>query len=76
MKNNYFGKIIKDLRLEEGISQRELGNRLNVCNQTVSFWENGQREPDLDTLLKIFSSIYRLPAWQRRLSPHILNFYG
>ncbi len=53
MKNNYFGKIIKDLRLEEGISQRELGNRLNVCNQTVSFWENGQREPDLDTLLKI-----------------------
>ena len=53
MKNNYFGKIIKDLRLEEGISQRELGNRLNVCNQTVSFWENEQREPDLDTLLKI-----------------------
>ena len=53
MKNNYFGKRIKDLRLEEGISQRELGNRLNVCNQTVSFWENGQREPDLDTLLKI-----------------------
>ncbi len=53
MKNNYLGKIIKDLRLEEGISQRELGNRLNVCNQTVSFWENGQREPDLDTLLKI-----------------------
>ncbi|MDE6442489.1 MAG: helix-turn-helix domain-containing protein [Clostridia bacterium] len=53
MTNNYAGKIIKELRLEEGISQRELGNRLNVCNQTVSFWESGQREPDLDTLLKI-----------------------
>ena len=53
MKNNFLGKTIKELRLEEGISQRELGNRLNVCNQTVSFWESGQREPDLDTLLKI-----------------------
>ncbi|MDE6356362.1 MAG: helix-turn-helix domain-containing protein [Clostridia bacterium] len=53
MVNNYLGKTIKELRLEEGISQRELGNRLNVCNQTVSFWEIGQREPDLDTLLKI-----------------------
>lgn len=53
MNNNYLGKTIKELRLEEGISQRELGNRLNVCNQTVSFWESGQREPDLDTLLKI-----------------------
>lgn len=53
MINNYLGKTIKELRLEERISQRELGNRLNVCNQTVSFWESGQREPDLDTLLKI-----------------------
>ena len=53
MNNNYLGKTIKELRIEEGISQRELGNRLNVCNQTVSFWESGQREPDLDTLLKI-----------------------
>ncbi len=53
MQNNYLGKTIKELRSEEGISQRELGVRLNVCNQTVSFWESGQREPDLDTLLKI-----------------------
>ena len=53
MDNNYLGKTIIELRLEEGISQRELGKRLNVCNQAVSFWENGQREPDLDTLLKI-----------------------
>lgn len=53
MNNNYLGKTIKELRLEEGISQRELGKRLNVCNQTVSFWEGGQREPDLDTLIKI-----------------------
>ena len=53
MKDNRFGKTVRELRCEQGISQRELGNRLGVCNQTVSFWEGGQREPDLDTLVKI-----------------------
>lgn len=53
MNNNYIGKTIKELRLDEGISQRELGKRLGVSNQAVSFWECGQREPDLDMLLKI-----------------------
>ena len=53
MKENYFGKTLKLLRLEKGISQRKLGEDLGVVNQTVSFWENGSREPDLDTLIKI-----------------------
>ncbi|MDE6676693.1 MAG: helix-turn-helix domain-containing protein [Clostridia bacterium] len=41
------------MRLSEKISQDELGKRLGVCNQTVSFWEIGKREPDLDMLVKI-----------------------
>ena len=53
MKENKFGKILKDLRCEQDISQRVFGERLGVCNQTVSFWESGQREPDLDMLIKI-----------------------
>lgn len=53
MKNNEFGNILKELRLEKGISQRKLGEDLGVVNQTVSFWETGSREPDLDTLVKI-----------------------
>ena len=51
MKNNVFGKRLKELRIEKGLSQRKLGEVFNVCNQTVSFWENGSREPDLDMLL-------------------------
>ena len=50
MKDNYFGKKLKELRLEKGLSQRELGKIFNVCNQTISFWETGSREPDFDTL--------------------------
>lgn len=53
MKNNVFGKRLKELRIERGMSQRKLGEVFRVCNQTVSFWETGSREPDLDTLLDI-----------------------
>lgn len=53
MQNNIFGKHLKDLRLEKGLSQQKLGEILGFCNQTVSFWESGSREPDLDTLVEI-----------------------
>ena len=53
MKNNVFGKRLKQLRIEKGLSQQKLGEIFGFCNQTISFWENGSREPDLDTLIKI-----------------------
>ena len=53
MKDNIFGKKLKELRIEGGFSQQKLGEILGFCNQTISFWENGSREPDLDTLLEI-----------------------
>ena len=53
MKDNIFGKRLKELRLEKGLSQRSLGEIFNVCNQTISFWESGSREPDLDALVEI-----------------------
>jgi transcriptional regulator with XRE-family HTH domain len=53
MKSNAFGQKLKELRIEKGFSQRELGEKLGFCNQTISFWESGSREPDLDTLVEI-----------------------
>ena len=53
MENNVFGKKLKELRIEKGLSQQKLGKELGFCNQTISFWESGSREPDLDTLVKI-----------------------
>ena len=60
MENNIFGKKLKELRMEKGLSQQKLGEILGFCNQTISFWENGSREPDLDTLLKI-SKFFEVP---------------
>ena len=53
MNNNIIGKRLKDLRKSPdfNLSQNELGKNLGVCNQTVSFWESGQREPDLDMVV-------------------------
>ena len=53
MKRNIFGKKLRELRIEKKLSQKKLGEMFQVCNQTVSFWETGSREPDLDTLLAI-----------------------
>ena len=53
MENNIFGNRLRELRLEKGLSQQKLGEILGFCNQSISFWESGSREPDLDTLVKI-----------------------
>lgn len=51
MKNNIFGQRLRELRCKKGLSQKALGEIFNVCNQTISFWETGSREPDLDTIV-------------------------
>ena len=45
-------KLIK-LRKAAGLSQEELGNKLNVARQTVSKWELGETIPDIDSLKKL-----------------------
>lgn len=46
-------EIIKSLRVEKGLSQKQLAEVLNVAQNTVSNWENGTREPDLPTIRKL-----------------------
>lgn len=53
VENNVFGRALRELRQEKGLSQKELGKVFHVCNQTISFWESGSREPNLDNLLSI-----------------------
>jgi len=44
---------LRELREEKGISQKELGKLFNVAQNTISNWENGTREPDTKTLVKL-----------------------
>lgn len=50
---NSFNSILKDLRIEKGLSQKQLGLELGVLERTVSYWESGERECDFDTLILI-----------------------
>ena len=46
MENN-IGEMIKTLRKQQGVTQDELANYLNISNQSVSKWETGQANPDI-----------------------------
>ena len=48
-----FGDKLCQLRKKEGLSQEELGEKLNVTRQTVSKWELGQSKPDTDKLVEL-----------------------
>lgn len=53
MRDNKFGIILKELRKEANLSQDQLGKKLGFSNQTISFWESGNREPSLDALVSV-----------------------
>lgn len=44
---------IKKIRLEKGIKQGDLAYMLSVKQTTVSGWETGYREPDLESLKRM-----------------------
>ena len=47
MDNEKTGKLIKTLRIEKGITQKELAEKIQVSNATVSKWENAHGFPDI-----------------------------
>lgn len=50
------GELIRRLRLEKGMTQRQLAQKLNLSDKTVSKWERGLGCPDV-TLLAELSQI-------------------
>lgn len=48
-----FNERLIELRKKEGLSQEELGYKLNVTRQTVSKWELGQTTPEMDKLVEM-----------------------
>lgn len=44
---------LKDLRKENGYSQKQIAEKLCISQQTYSDYENGKTEPTPDTLIKI-----------------------
>ena len=47
------GRQIADLRKVKGLTQSQLGERLNISFQAVSKWERGETLPDVGILLDL-----------------------
>ena len=47
------GNRIAELRRQNGMSQEELVDRLGISRQSVSKWESGQSQPEIEKLLQL-----------------------
>lgn len=48
-----FNNKLYFLRKQKGLSQDELGGKLNVSRQTISKWELGETTPELEKLIAL-----------------------
>ena len=51
------GNYIAGLRKEKNMTQRELAERINVSDKTISKWETGKSMPDLDCIGKLCETL-------------------
>ncbi len=47
------GTILRNMRLSANLSQRDLGDILNLADTTISSYERENSQPDFATILKI-----------------------
>ena len=48
-----FGERLRELRKEKNLSIVELAKDLNVGKSIISYWERGENEPSLSSLIAI-----------------------
>lgn len=59
MDQEKVGKFIKEIRIQNHLTQKELADKLGVTFQAVSKWENGKNIPDI-ALLKEISDMFHI----------------
>lgn len=52
-----FGKVLRQLRQEAGLTQEELGFEADLRRTYVSILELGQQQPSLTTILKLAAAL-------------------
>lgn len=63
MKNRGTGKRIKELRLSQGMTQKQLADILNVSQTAVALWENDARAVSWDMIDKIADVLCTSPNY-------------
>ena len=52
MKENISMRL-KELRIENGLSQQKLAKEINVTQKAIDFWEKGINEPKASYIIKL-----------------------
>ena len=52
-----FGKRLKELRKDKGLTQQQLGDMVGVTKVSICCYENGTRTPTLDTLIGLADTL-------------------
>lgn len=47
----YLSEILKKLRMQSNLTQKQLGDRLGIGQTTIACYENGTREPHVESLI-------------------------
>ena len=50
---NKFADRLKELRTGKNMSRKEVAEKVGAHERSVAYWETGERECDLDTLIKL-----------------------
>ena len=51
MNSEKIGAFIKELRMENNLSQNDIAKELNIGRENISKWENGKAFPDASNLI-------------------------
>lgn len=66
------GKNIRKFRTELKLTQKELGKAIGTTQQMIAQYENGQRNPKIETLNKIAKALH---TTTEELSNHTMSLY-
>lgn len=56
-----FPEKLKALRLKNGLTQEELGEKLCLSRTSISYYEQGKFEPDIKTIIAV-SDLFNVTA--------------
>ena len=56
-----FKEVLKGLRIQNNLTQKEIAKVIDVSERTYSRYETGDREPRIETLIKL-ADFYKIPV--------------
>lgn len=55
-----FSANLRKLRVQNKLTQKNVADMINLSQRAYAFYETGEREPNLETLVRI-AELYRVP---------------